>query len=81
MHEYNGVMHYIYCDYAKLGCWGPIFLFNYAHMFNEIVLNEWYEIGVYFGCDCCCCVRETILESACLAQASQARLGEICRDS
>jgi len=27
------------------------------------------------------CVRETVPESACLAQASQARLGEICRDS
>jgi len=39
---------------------------------------KWYEIGVYFGCDCCCCVRETVPESACLAQAS---LGKICRDS
>jgi len=43
MHEYNGVMHCIYCDYAKLGCWGPIFVPNYAHMPNEIVLNEWYR--------------------------------------
>ena len=56
-------------------------MFNYAHISNEIVLNEWYEIGVYFGCDYCCCVRETVPESACLAQASQAHLGEICRDS
>jgi len=39
------------------------------------------KLECIFGCDCCCCVRETLPESACLAQASQARLGEICRDS
>jgi len=33
-------MHCIFCDYSKLGCWGPIFVSNYAHMSNEIVLNE-----------------------------------------
>ena len=72
-------MHCIYCDYAKLGCWGSIFVSNYAHMPNEIVLNEWYEIGVYFGFDCCCCVRKTMPKTAILAQASWTRLGESCR--
>ena len=43
---------------------------------NEIVLNEWYEFGVYFGFDCCCCVRKTVPKSAFFAQASRTRLGE-----
>ena len=52
---------------------------NYAHRYNEIVLNEWYEIGVCFGFDCCCCARKTVPKPTILAQASCTRLVESCR--
>jgi len=40
-----------------------------------------YKCGVCLGYVHYCCVCKTVPESAILAQASQARLGEICRDS
>jgi len=39
----------MYCDYAKLGFWRPIFVSNYTHMPYEIVLNEWYELECILG--------------------------------
>ena len=66
---------------CKVGFWGPIFVSNYAHM-PDVIVSEWMVwIGVWIGHGCWCWVCETMSESAILAQASQARLGEICRDS
>jgi len=79
MHVYIGVMHGIYYNYAKLGCWGPIFVSNYDHRSNEIVLSEWYEIGVCFRFDCCYFARKLVPKPAIPTQASWTHLGESSR--
>jgi len=61
------LLEIIYCVYK----WPYV-----VHCFKWLVC-----VGVWFGYICCCCVRKIVPESAILAQASQARLGEICRDS
>ena len=60
---------------------GHIFESKCAHKFNELVLNEFVCFDSCFGVYGAVCVRESVPKPAILAQASQARLGETCRDS
>jgi len=50
-------------------------------MFGALFWIVWHELECEFGYVVVVRVREIVSESACLAQASQARLGEICKDS
>jgi len=54
---------------------------NYVYMFGALFWIVCHELECEFGYVVVVCVCETVPKSACLTQASQAHLGEICRDS
>ena len=51
------------------------------HKFNELVLNELVSVSRILGLWNSGCMRESVPKPAILAQASQARLDETCRNS
>ena len=54
---------------------------NYVVLLVQFCPTELVCFGSVLGLWCNACVRETVPEPEILAQASQTRLGEICRDS
>jgi len=61
--------------------WESLLRLNYVVMLVQCCQIELVCFGSVLGLWCSACVRETVPEPAILAHASQARLGEICRDS
>jgi len=76
-----GILCCVYCYGAKLGL--RTFIAYKLCLFcgYNVVKMNWYDLEYALGLSCSGCVREIVLESAILTQASQASLGEICRDS
>jgi len=60
---------------------GHNFESKYVHKFNELVFNELVSVSCILGLWHSGCVRESVPKPAIFAQASEARLGETCRNS
>ena len=60
---------------------GIILGLNYVYMFGALFWIAGHELDCGLVCGASVCVRETMLESTILAQASRTRLGEINKDS
>jgi len=61
--------------------WESLLRLYYAVLWVQCCQIELVCFGSVLGLWCSACVHETVPEPAILAQESQARLGEICRDS
>jgi len=68
--------------FCKIGSLGGYFCVQIMRIcLSKLCLKNWCGWDVIWGRWCNVCVLELVSKPAILAQASQARLGEICRDA